>query len=95
VIGPRNTHPHACKRGHTDRWNLIAGWRDGWAWYCRECARLRYHRNERPLPTLASVRAEDIQFWRESGYSHEDIAIKLGVKLVSHYRWLDRHGLKP
>jgi hypothetical protein len=37
-------------------------------------------------------RAEDIQFWRDIGYTHEDIATKLGIALESHYRWLDRHG---
>jgi hypothetical protein len=101
MIGPRNHAPATCRHGHENTYALYPRTLErGWRWECKACNndRGRRHRWGRPTgPNGNEVRqadrAEDIQFWRDNGYTHEDIATKLGIALESHYRWLGRHGI--
>jgi transposase-like protein len=102
MIGPRNRPPASCPHGHTTAYALhpqSPG--PGWRWECRACHSARQRRRRVRLAAdepcgwaqRQSARREDIVFWLDSGYTHRDIAAKLGIQLDSHYAWLTRHGL--
>jgi hypothetical protein len=94
MIGPRNRPPKSCRNGHLDAFALQYDGK-GWRWRCRHCHAASRREKEDWLSCGQRItnRAEDIRDWRDMGYTHDEIARKLGIEVESHHRWLTRNGV--